>query len=63
MAISFRRHLVLDASTELVQELLADSKVGEGEMTIKIKFVFFEGGIGGREENRPKKRCFSWETP
>ena len=34
----------------------------DGETTIKIKFSLFEGGgLGGREENRPK-RCSSWET-
>ena len=35
----------------------------ESETTIKIKFVFFRGGLaGGREENCPK--CyFSWEAP
>ena len=37
----------------------------DGEMTTKIKFCAFEGvGLGGREENRPKKLFFfffSWE--
>ena len=37
--------------------------IRDGETTIKIKFCFFfwGGGLGGREENRPKC-CFAWET-
>ena len=45
--------------------LFPSSKVRDGETTIRMKFVILRGGggVGGREENRPKTLFFSWETP
>ena len=48
--------------SECAQQRVVES-LRDGEMTIKIKFaVFAGGGVGGREENRPKTLS-SWETP
>ena len=31
-----------------------NSRIRDGETTIKIKFSLLEGGVGGREEDPPK---------
>ena len=60
---SHTRCRIVTNSLQILQKPSLENLRDGGETTIKIKFSLFEGGgLGGRDENRPK-RCFSWETP